>query len=304
MQENVALMTGITGFVGSRLAQHLMAEGWHLHGIIRPGSSLASVEALLPQLTCHIHDGSTEGMEAIVQRVKPTVVFHLASLFLAQHQVSDVKGLIDSNLLFATQLADAMARQGVRYLVNTGTFWQHHENRTDEPVNLYAATKQAFEAILAYYVSVDALQVITLKLSDTYGPQDPRKKLLHLLMNLASDGTPLAMSPGEQEIDLVHIDDVVRAFSMAATRLLSGQGVGYACYAVSSGQPVPLRGLVNIFEEAAGRALPIRWGERPYRPREVMQTWRGGQPLPGWQPAIGMAEGFSALLASARTTHP
>lgn len=296
MQEKVALMTGITGFVGSWLAQHLMAEGWHLHGIVRSGSSLESVEALGPQLTCHHHDGSTEGMETIVQRVKPTVVFHLASLFLAQHQASDVTGLINSNLLFATQLVDAMARQGVRYLVNTGTFWQHYENRTYEPVCLYAATKQAFEAILAYYVAVDALQVITLKLSDTYGPHDPRKKLLHLLMNLASDGAALAMSPGEQEIDLVHIDDVVRAFSMAATRLLSGQGVGHAQYAVSSGQPVSLKRLVQIFEEAAGRSLPIRWGERPYRPREVMQTWRNGQPLPGWQSAIGMAEGFSDML--------
>ncbi len=300
MQEKVALMTGMTGFVGSRLARHLIAEGWVLHGIVRGGSSLAAVEAILPHLTQHTHDGSMAGMEAIMQRVKPTVVFHLASLFLAQHQAADVTPLINSNLLFASQLADAMARQGVRYLVNTGTFWQHYENRSCEPVNLYAATKQAFEAILAYYVATDALRVITLKLSDTYGPQDPRKKLLHLLMHLASEGAPLAMSPGEQEIDMVHIDDVVRAFGIAADRLLSGVGQGHECFALSSGAPLSLKALVHLFEQAAGRRLPIQWGERPYRPREVMQTWRMGQPLPGWQPAIPLAAGFAQMLAESK----
>lgn len=292
--QKTALITGMTGFVGGHLARHLLAEGWQLHGVVRHRSSL---EGIPPHMIVHRHDGRTEGMAQIFQTVQPDVVFHLASLFLAQHSLAEVSGLIESNLLFATQLVEAMTRQGVRHLVNTGTFWQHSGPDGREPVNLYAATKQAFEAILSHYVVSAGLRVITLKLSDTYGPRDPRKKLLPLLLQLAGEGAaPLAMSPGEQEMDIVHIEDVVRAFHLAAERLLAGEVAGHEQYAVSSGAPVTLRQLVVLFEQALGRPLPIRWGERSYRPREVMQTWRQGLPLPGWHPAIGLAEGFARLL--------
>ena len=67
-----------------------------------------------------------------------------------------------------------MKEVGVKILVNTGTSWQHYENKDYSPVNLYAATKQSFEAILQYYVEVASLKAITLKLFETYGLDDPR----------------------------------------------------------------------------------------------------------------------------------
>lgn len=105
----------------------------------------------------------------------------------------------------------------------------------------------------------------------------------------------LAMSPGEQLIDLVHIDDVVEAY-LCAIGTLDNMSSGHQVYAVSSGKPLPLRELVAVYEKAAGVKLPIEWGKRSYRPREVMVPWNRGATLPGWQPKVSLAEGIQRTL--------
>lgn len=293
-----ALLTGATGFIGGHLTRALLRQGWELHLIVLPDQGLGTIDDLQEAVRVYPHDGTTGQLLELVTAIKPDVVFHLASLFLAQHTPADIAPLIGSNVLFATQLAEAMTAAGCRLLVNTGTSWEHYGNSSYEPVNLYAASKQAFEVMLAYYLETSPLTVITLKLFDTYGPGDPRPKLFTLLKKVAAAGEPLAMSPGEQLIDLVYIDDIVRAFLMAAERLLAGKAVGHERYAVSSGKPLPLRELVACYSRVIGRELPILWGGRSYRPREVMVPWNTGSPLPGWQPQVGLEEGIRKLEAA------
>jgi nucleoside-diphosphate-sugar epimerase len=293
-----ALLTGATGFIGGHLTRELLRAGWELHLIVLPGMGLGTIENLHAELQIYPHDGTTEQLLVLFDQIKPDVVFHLASLFLAQHTPADIEQLVKSNVLFATQLAEAMTRAGCFRLVNTGTSWEHYENGTYNPVNLYAASKQAFEIMLEYYLATTPLKAVTLKLFDTYGPDDPRPKLFTLLQKVAAEGEPLAMSPGEQLIDLVYIDDIVRAFVMAADRLLENRVGGHERYAVSSGNPLSLRELVEFYGRVIGRTLLIEWGARPYRTREVMVPWSTGELLPGWRPIVCLEEGMKNICSS------
>ena len=295
--QHTALVTGATGFVGSHLVSKLLEASWQVAVVVRPGSDVQSLQAKNRAIIVHVHDGTTEGMLAIMGEARPTVVFHLASLFLSEHQTKDVVSLVQSNVLYGTQVVEAMARHGVRFLVNTGTSWQHYENREYSPVNLYAATKQAFEDVLQYYVEACGLRVITLSLFDTYGPDDPRPKLMNLLKRVASENLPLAMSPGGQCIDLVHVVDVVRAFMVAAERLLTGQVEEHERYTVSSGEVLQLRELVDRIEKMLGRELPITWGGVPYRRREVMVPC-SGPALIGWAHEITLANELQEIFRS------
>ena len=100
------------------------------------------------------------------------------------------------------------------------------------------------------------------------------------------------MSPGEQLIDLVYIDDVIDAFMVASERLLTGKVNYYEDYAVSSGNPIRLRELVKLCEDLIGKKLPIQWGRRAYRTREVMSPWNRGKQIPGWEIKTGLIEGI------------
>lgn len=290
----VALLTGVSGFVGANLARHLMREGWEVHAAIRDASRLED-DLQHGGMKAHAIDGSTQGIIRLIQDVRPTAVFHLASLFIAEHTPEQVEPLIASNVLFATQLLEGMKEAGVRYLVNTGTSWQHYANETYNPVCLYAATKQAFEDIAKYYVEAASLRVITLQLFDTYGPGDRRQKLFALLRKAADTGMVLTMSPGEQLIDLVHIQDVTMAFLMAANRLITGQGGPLEVYAVSSGRQLMLRDLVELYAKVTGYSPEVVWGGRSYRSREVMIPWNKGQAIPGWRPSVPLEDGLRSL---------
>lgn len=294
LQQRTALITGVTGFVGAHLAKRLIKDGWNVHAIIRNGSKLPNL-LIDEEITLHLFDGQIETLVQCMAIVKPNVTFHLASLFLSQHEIMDIKPLIDSNVLFGSQLLEAMRVNGIKYLINTGTSWQHFNNESYNPVCLYAATKQAFEAIIEYYTQAYEFRVVTLKLFDTYGPGDFRSKLFTLLNNSAISKQPLNMSFGEQLIDLVHIDDVVEAYLIAAGKVLEDVVSMNKKYAVSSGNTIPLKKLVQLYIDTTGKMIKVNWGSRPYRFREVMNVWNQGEPIEGWHPKIALKDGLNDL---------
>lgn len=291
-----ALLTGITGFVGSHLAEKLLAEGWDVHGIVRENSDTSKlVGKFADMVKLHVHS-EKKSLNSIMAEVKPDVVFHLASLYLSSHAYEDIPALVESNVTFGTLLVEAMTNNGCCRLVNTGTSWQHYQNKPYSPVNLYAASKQAFDDMLQYYAEANELKVIELQLFDTYGADDTRQKLLNLLRDCLKNGRKLFMSPGEQLLNLVHIDDVVSAFSLAGNYLLSGDYDKCGTYAVVAQEMLSLRELVERIEQLAGSSLNIEFGGRPYRVREVMKPWDDGYSLPGWRCRVSLADGLKELF--------
>ena len=281
----VALVTGATGFLGEHLLQRLLVDGWETHAIVRPSSNATTLRDVLGSGNVHEHDGSTSGLINIVGSVCPLAVFHLASAVITDYVAVDVEPLIRSNILFGTQLLEAMAVAGVSVIVNTGTISQHYEGREYSPVYLYAATKQAFQDVLQFYCEARGLHAVTLELPDTYGPGDRRPKLLTLLANAARTGETLALTPGEQFLDLLHVDDVVHGYEVAADGLLTGKFPSPSRYRLSSGSLVRLKDVVELYREVTGHTVSVAWGGRPYRVREVMEPISPIPILPGWVPS-------------------
>jgi nucleoside-diphosphate-sugar epimerase len=103
------------------------------------------------------------------------------------------------------------------------------------------------------------------------------------------------MSPGEQKIDLVHIDDVVNAF-ISAYDLFNKKEIKHNKYGVSSGRQIKLKDLINLYENVTGNEILVEWGGRPYRKREVMEVWRSFKKLPNWKCNITLEEGLKRLI--------
>jgi nucleoside-diphosphate-sugar epimerase len=297
-KRKVALVTGASGFVGKHLSSHLLEAGWDVHAIIRSTSNINDLRKIVGKnLICHSYDGDINQLMTAMKNIQPTVVFHLASQFMSKHGIDDISSLISSNITFSTHLVEAMIQNGIYNLINTGTSWQHYMNDSFNPVNLYAATKQAFEDILKYYREITPIKIITLKLFDTYGPYDTRPKLFQLLNKVAQTNDTLKMSPGDQLIDIVYIDDVIEAFLLSAHYLITFQNYE-GDYAVSSLNPIKLRDLVQTYEKLLGKTLNIEWGGLPYREREVMNPWNTGKILPGWVPKTNLEKGINQMLYS------
>lgn len=292
-----AIVTGATGFVGSNLVRRLIEDGWQVSIITRDNSNYDKLDGLEGQISTFTYDGTVERMLEIFSIVKPDIVFHTAALVLTDHQPDQIDALILSNILFGTHLLEAMDKNQVNKMINTGTSWQHFEDAEYDPVCLYAATKQAFEAILTYYSNVKGIKIITLKLLDNYGAGDTRPKLLALLNKLRqSTNQTLGMTKGEQIINLVHIRDVTNAYLVSAERLLNNWVQEYESYSVSTEERLSVKQLVELIEEILELKLPIEWGARPYREREVMIPWSSDLKLPGWEPEVSLRAGLQKYL--------
>ena len=277
-----ALITGATGFVGGYVAECLHAEGWHVSAVVR---STSQRDVLPPTVRddMQFYDADQMPLSEIVRTAAPNVVFHLATYYTTEHSPAEIDALISANITFGTKLLDAMAQHGIQNFVYARSSWQYYRGDAYEPVNLYAASKEAFDAMVRFYESAHDLHSIQLTLFDTYGEHDRRNKLLAVLPTLAAQGKRLALSEGEQYVDFVHVKDAARAFLLAGQYLAEGHIERCGNYAVSSGHAIMLKELVRRYELLLGVKFPVDWGAKPYRAREVMMPWRGGRILPGWE---------------------
>lgn len=247
--------------------------------------------SLPPGVRTHTIPASIDDLIGLVAALEPQVCFHLATAFRGVHVPADIQPMVEANVGFGVALAEAVSQAGGCVFVNTGTVWQHFEARPYSPVSLYAALKQSFTDALRFYEEVAGLPVVTLELTDTYGPGDPRPKLLPILVRAAREGTQLQMTDGTQLIDLLHVDDAVGAL------LATAAGDPGATYGASGGETQTLRDLVARFEKVSGLTVDAEWGVRPSRPREMLTPWMVSGPPPGWQPEVSLDDGIRALLA-------
>jgi nucleoside-diphosphate-sugar epimerase len=288
------LVTGATSFLGVSLIRYLVAGGHPVVALVRPSSPLERLAGTGAEV--HIVEPGVSALGSALESVGPDCVVHLAGRYIRSHAPTDVGDLVDSNVRFGVELLEAMRRVGRPRIVTTGSFFQHAGGGPYEPVNLYAATKQAFESVLTYYVEVDRLQATTLVLTDIYGPGDWRQKLVNVAVRAARTGEPLLLSEQTQIMDLVHIDDAVRGLALAIAD--SGPSPGRSDrFALGSGHPTSVGAVLDLIEELVGRPLDRHWGAYPVMDRAVETIW-DGPVLPGWKPLLDLRTGLETMVRS------
>ncbi len=286
------IVTGATGFIGSNLVRKLVDLDYDVYIICRKSSKLRSISDCLNNIKVYRYDNDLNNLIEYFNKIKPDCVFHLASSVIVEHKPKDIDNLINSNLRFSTHILEAMLQSGTRKIINTGTSWQHYENKEYNPVCLYAATKEAFEKLLEYYIEAENFKAITLKLFDTYGENDIRGKLINLLNKYAKDNYVLEMSNSNQVVDLVHVEDVIQAYLRTYDYLSNKKDYYHEKFAVSSERVITLKELIEIYENVTEKKLNIRWGAKPPRKREVFRLWNDYTLVPGWETTLSLEEGL------------
>ena len=286
-------MTGATGYIGSHVLKYLLSKGWEIHVIADSKFGYANIEDVLSKIDLFEYDGDIISLCDYFKRTKADVVFHLAAAVITNYKPEQVPILIQSNIQFGTEILEAMKAAGTKLLVSTGSYWQNYNSDSYNPVDLYAATKEAFEKIVQYYVDAFGISHINLRLFDVYGEDDNRPKLWNLLRNIAGTENSIAVSPGEQKLDLVHINDVCTAYEASYQLLVNEDKCLNNTYGVRTGRLVTLQEAIIILEFSLGKHINVIYGGKPYKEREIMSPCTVYPVLPDWSPQISLEEGFS-----------
>ncbi len=290
------LVSGGTGFVGKNLILRLLEKK---HDVFLIGRSSSNFDFLKnKKVTVYKFDDDINKLMSFMKKEQFDGVIHLASFVITNHESKDIDSLIKSNILFPNQLLEAAAKNNVPWFINTGTYWQHFKNKKYSPVNLYAATKQAFEDIAQYYIETSKTKFITIKLCDNFGPLDSRKKIFNLWLDILRTGKKLEMSPGKQILDVSYIDNIIDGY-LQLIKLISQKNntiKSGTVFSINSKEKITLKDFAYLVENISKKKLNINWGGKNYRDREVMLPKNVGLKIPGWKQKISLKEGVRISL--------
>jgi len=295
------LLTGATGYIGSRVAQALAArESWRVTALARPDSKTTLLGPVLGQISLERCDGTFQQLSEIFRRVKPDIIVHTAASNASLRNPERAGDIIAANVTFGAALLEAMVENGTTRFVNTGTFWEEMDGDGKfRPIDLYAASKRAFQNIMRFYEDAHGLHAVTLKLFGVYGPGDPRPKVFSLFKKSSSAKEPVAMSPGLQKMDLIYVDDVAEAYVKAVEYVECKKGSASETFDIGTGVATPLKEIARIYEACSGERLNILWGGIPYRAREAVDARADIAPAKEklkWKPTHQLKSGISRLL--------
>lgn len=286
------LLTGATGFVGNCLAKYFSSNSICYDVLVRAGSDISRLP-FIDSSKIHVHDGTIECALGLFNNLKFDTVIHCGGLVLPSHAPEQLDDLIKSNILFSTQLLEAIctnADKTVKF-INVSSYLAYDINKKHNSNTLYGLTKVATSILASYYDNKYNIRMTTLNLGAVYGKGDFRPRLLNILKDASETGKTLKMSPGYQKLDLIHIDDVIAAF-VAALELLSSKDEPLKSdYWVTTRQQFSLREIVALYEKVSNRMINIDWNGE-YRNSEVMNPYSGSDFLENWNPTISLTEGL------------
>lgn len=285
------LMSGATGFIGSHLLKRLKQEGYEVFIVVRPTTDVCVVKETVPSQNIVVMEDREE-LYRKIKEIQPYIYIHLMGVFCTSHNSGNIMQMVDANIRDSILILDAVNEAGCKKVINTASYWQNRYNRDYAPINLYAATKQAFETLLAHYIENENMSVITLTIFDTYGAGDKRKKILNIVYQL-KNGETLDLTNGEQKMYLCHIDDIVSGYLTAIKKvkgLEDGKVLKYALR--ESGEPLALKEILMSAVRIWGKNVNLNFGAIARNKVEIDDPNGYGVILPGWEAKVGLEEGL------------
>lgn len=264
------LITGGSGFIGSRLTEQLLKYNnikiLSIYNNTKPNSFYGLYKKKLKIVKI---DNKSERNFRIIENFKPNLTIHLATRYIHSHNTAEIGEILNSNIIFGTKIIEIAVKSGCKNFINTSTVWEYYKG-DEVPVNLYAASKSAFGRIVSYYQSKYQARFITLMLSNTYGEDDYRNKLIPNLIKKYNTKINLKFSKGDQILDFTHIEDVIDLYILLIDKI-SNDKEPYNLKYFIKGENISLKNLLKMFKNIFNPKFKILLDKLDYREREVMK---------------------------------
>ncbi len=299
------MITGGAGFIGSNLADALLAEDTTVHVV--DDLSNGQRPRVPPQAEFHELDiRDAAALRAVTEAARPSVIFHLAAQADVRRALEDPSFDADVNIIGTISVLEAAHAVGARVVFAStgGAGYGEYEGLTvpspetseTRPLSHYGMSKMAGEGYLHLYGRLYGVEGVCLRLANVYGPrQDPHGEagVVAIFCGKLLDGdAPRVFGDGLQTRDYVYVADVCRAF-IAAAAGPAGETVN-----IGTGREITVLDLIDgLGGEVPPQFAPARAGELQ---RSCLDPTKADG-LYGWRAEMPLGEGLKATLASVRS---
>ena len=330
------LVTGAAGFIGSHVANALLAAGRRVVGVdnLTPYYDPKLKQARLNRLAersgfdfRHLDLADRKAVQELFAAGKFQTVIHLAAQAGVRYSLTDPHAYVDANLQGFVNILEGCRHSGCRHLIyassssvygaNTKLPFSTSDN-VDHPLSLYGASKKANELMAHAYSHLFKVPTTGLRFFTVYGPWGRPDMAMWLFTKAILAGEPIKLfNHGRMRRDFTYVDDVVQSI----VRLIERPPVGDAnwsgdnpspatssapwrVYNIGNNQPVELMTVVSLIEENLGRKakmdmLPMQPGDVPATYADVDDLMRDV----GFRPATPIADGIRNFIDWYRNYH-
>jgi nucleoside-diphosphate-sugar epimerase len=285
------LVTGASGFLGTRLCDRLLASGAEVHATSRSQREYRNGRLRWWQTDLLEY----AGVHRLFNDVRPDVVVHLAGQVTAAPDLSLVLPVFHSQLGGTLNVLVAATERGCRRVITTGSLTEPTiSDLKPTPSSPYAAAKWSSTAYARMFHSLYDTPVVVLRPFMTYGPRQHETKIVPYVVNSLLRRKAPELSSGAYSADWVYIDDVIDAFVTAATRL----GIDGCDIDLGSGQLTSLRHVVDLIVQRIGPVVKPQFGAVPDRPNEQMHVANTEytRAVLGWSAGTSLEDGLAATI--------
>ena len=308
------LVTGITGFIGSRLATKLVDADYDVYGFVRHTSEreLARLKSIIDKV--HIIEGDLGRYHSVLSAVEtsnPSIIFHLGALTPVRLSFDDPYPYINTNFDGTVNLVHAILKENPKTrLIAASTAevygWQDGHRPIQEtdrlnPASPYAVTKSAADEYIQMANKIYHLRGTVLRPINSYGRTGESGFLVEYLVSKMIQNETCYIGAPDSVRDYMYMDDHVNAYLRAGERIASEGNV----YNVSPGNPITNKELAGMLENMTGFEGKILYNSYPpgypQRPKAqdpqylVLDSTKITKEI-GWKPQHTLEQGLRTTV--------
>jgi UDP-glucuronate 4-epimerase len=319
MPDQPILVTGAAGFIGFHVARRLLAEGRlvvgldNLNDYYDPALKRARLDILRGERGFafeQIDLADRAAMDCLFAGHRFARVVHLAAQAGVRYSIDHPHAYVDANLEGFVNVLEGCRHHGCGHLVYASSSSVYGANtklpfsvddKTDQPVSLYAATKKAKELIAHSYGHLYRLPVTGLRFFTIYGPWGRPDMAMFIFTKAIMEGTPIRLfNHGRMRRDFTFIEDATRAVLRLVDQPPRDDGTGAPAkvYNVGNNHPEELTHVVTVLERELGRTAVKEM--LPMQPGDVTETFADVTDLmrdTGFRPQTSIEDGLRDFVA-------
>ena len=312
------LVTGGAGFIGFHLSKSLLEKGASVIGFdnmndyydVKLKEDRLSVLETYEKYTFVKGDlADNADVFRVFQEYRPQIVINLGAQAGVRYSIDNPRAYMESNMMGFFHILEGCRYFPVEHLVYASSSSVYGGNekvpfstddKVDEPVSLYAATKKSNELMAHAYSKLYHIPVTGLRFFTVYGPYGRPDMAYFKFTNKILAGEPIQIfNNGDMYRDFTYIDDIVEGVEniLCNPPAVNGKGARYKIYNIGNNKPVKLMDYIETLERCLGKTAVKEY--LPMQPGDVYQTYADVSELMqdyDFKPDTSIEEGLSKFV--------